>query len=154
MTSQAAPSATTATRLVKAAIKHFTASDDTPPPPTATTGDAAASTVADVPPSLLKPLKQFARGGDAHTSLIAEEVLLQLAHKRDCRARYGALELCAVLWPRSALFRRALHERLVPDFVQLVGGGAGAGSEIRRHGGGGGGAVGNRSSSTRRPSST
>ena len=83
---------------------------------TAAAGDR--STLSDED---LKQLKNFARQAEAHMLLIAEETLAYLA-TRDAQVRFVALQLCAALWPRSAPFRRALLDRLVPEFVQLVGG--------------------------------
>lgn len=95
---------TVATRLVKQLIRAATAADS-----------------ATLPEDALKPVKKFARQSDAHVIFIAEEAFKHLA-KKDAQVRFIALELCATLWARSASFRRTLLERLVPEFVQLVGG--------------------------------
>ncbi len=82
---------------------------------------AAADDRSTLSDEELKQLKNFSRQAEAHMLLIAEETLAYLA-KRDAQVRFVALQLCAALWPRSAPFRRALLDRLVPEFVQLVGG--------------------------------
>ena len=69
----------------------------------------------------LRAVKQFARRGDAYVELIAEEMWGRLS-AADSRVRFLILQLSAELWPRSTAFRKTLVSRMVPEFVQLVGG--------------------------------
>ena len=71
--------------------------------------------------NVLKPIKQFARQAELHVALIAEETFGMLAHKKSSQVRFLALQLCSCLWTRSAAFRHILLDRLVPEFIQLVG---------------------------------
>ena len=97
----------TATRLVKQATKAVGVDDQL---------DAEA----------LKAVKQFARQSDTNVALVADELWSRMAAS-DSLARFLVLQVCSELWPRSAAFRRALLPRLVPEFVQLVGG------DLRNH---------------------
>ena len=82
---------------------------------------AVAADASTLPDSELKAIKQFARQADANVLLVFAEMFTYLS-KNDSHVRLLSLELCSTLWARSAAFRRALLERLVPEFVQLVGG--------------------------------
>ena len=86
----------------------------------------AASHSGEIDEAVLKPIKAFARQAEIHVALVAEETMGALAHKKSSQVRFLALQICACLWARSAAFRHVLLERLVPEFVQLVGAEQGA----------------------------
>ena len=67
----------------------------------------------------LRALKQFARRSDPHVQAVFASVWDHLGASNAIE-RLLALQLCAHLWSRSAAFRHALLEQLVPHFVQLV----------------------------------
>ena len=69
----------------------------------------------------LKHVKRFARQSDAHVHAVFLATWEKLGAP-DSLERFLALRVCAVLWQRSAAFRRALVDQLVPRFVQLVAG--------------------------------
>ena len=64
-------------------------------------------------------LKRFARRSDAHVLAVFGSVWDHLSAP-NALERLLALQLCAHLWSRSAAFRHALLEQLVPRFVQLI----------------------------------
>ena len=71
----------------------------------------------------LRALKQFARRSDPHVQAVFASVWDHLGAS-NALERLLALQLCAHLWSRSAAFRHALLEQLVPHFVELVHGGS------------------------------
>ena len=71
----------------------------------------------------LRALKRFARQSDPHVQAVFAAVWDHLGASNAIE-RLLALQLCAHLWSRSAAFRHALLEQLVPHFVQLVLGGS------------------------------